>query len=120
MSGKFIKLSVGGEYSLVDPQPDEEGSTLKQMQEAVGGWIEHVQYRRDGMVDIWINEEGKLRGLDINPIATALSSVFGYDVLVGDALITRTDENGDTVPLTPADIERLTAEIRWLGGREAA
>ena len=69
-------------------------------------------------IDIWVNEEGKMRGLDINPIATALSTVFGYDVLVGDALIARTDSEGATLPLTPADLEALTGEIRTLGGEE--
>lgn len=120
-AGKFIVIQADGKYRFVEPEKDEqgrEGITLKRMQEAVGGYIERVSHRNRASIDIWVNEEGKMLGLEINPIATALSTVFGYDVLVGDALIARTDSEGATLPLTPADLEALTDEIRTLGGKE--
>lgn len=60
---------------------------LQTMQEAVGGYIEYVS-----MGEAWkliINEEGKVDGLDVNPIATALfQAVHGpTDVIVGPAII---------------------------------
>ena len=120
-AGKFLVIQADGKYRFVDPEKDAQGRdgiTLKHMQEAVGGYIERVSHKSRAGIDIWVNEEGKTKGLYVNHIATALSTVFGYDVLVGDALIARTDSEGATLPLTPDDLEALTGEIRTFGGEE--
>lgn len=59
---------------------------LDEMQLAVGGYIEFV-YLNDGNVLV-VNEEGKLRGLDLNMSATdmAAPTLGPTDCIVGDAL----------------------------------
>lgn len=57
---------------------------LAVLQGIVGGSIEMV-YVNPG-VHAYINEEGKLEGLPINPVATFLSGLAGVDVIVGTAV----------------------------------
>jgi hypothetical protein len=52
--------------------------------------------------DLWVNEEGLLRGLDPNPLATSLAQACGWrgDLLVGDVVITSgVSMDGETRPL---------------------
>ena len=57
---------------------------LEAFQEAVDGYIETVTLVPDEVVMI-VNEEGLLRGLGINPLATALygSAIVGVALVVG-------------------------------------
>ena len=56
------------EFKIIEDSKDEP--SLKQAQEFVGGYVEMVTFPND---DILIfNEEGKLKGLPLNPEATAL------------------------------------------------
>lgn len=57
---------------------------LEAFQEAVDGYIETVTLVPDEVVMI-VNEEGLLRGLGINPLATALycSTIVGVAMVVG-------------------------------------
>lgn len=57
---------------------------LEAFQEAVDGYIETVTLVPDEVAMI-VNEEGLLRGLGINPLATALygSAIVGVAVVVG-------------------------------------
>lgn len=66
--------------------PDVDISTLKKMQEFVGGYIELV-YLNNGMCLI-INEEGLLLDLPQNLIATEL---YGH-LIVGDVLYVKPSE----------------------------
>ncbi len=60
---------------------DGRAFTLKEMQAAVGGYIERVgTYQNKG---IWANEEGRLRGLPVNEKA----SYMCYREIVGDVLV---------------------------------
>lgn len=67
---------------------------------AVGGWIEAVS--PDTITTLWFNEEGKLKGLPRNNIATRLwwllnPEAAGVDVLCGDVVVTGgVDDEGDT------------------------
>lgn len=72
------------ETSIIDIP--REGS-LRPMQEAVGGLIECVAL---GEFEMWLNEEGKLLGLPINEVATAMwESEYGpTDVMVGNVVFT--------------------------------
>jgi hypothetical protein len=61
------------------------GTSLKELQKAVGGYIE--------MVHTWdnrwliVNEEGKLMGLPVNEEATRLYEYGDHDVIVGDVVV---------------------------------
>ncbi len=82
---------------IVKVQVDEDGLVnhtvssftkdldLETMQAAVGGYIE-IQKSKDGKYDIVMNEEGKLRSLPINKLATNLYD-HPDDYIVGDVII---------------------------------
>ena len=62
-----------------------EDLDLKTMQAIVGGYIE-IQKSKDGKYDIVMNEEGKLKSLPINKLATDLYD-HPDDYIVGDVII---------------------------------
>ncbi|MBR1525228.1 MAG: DUF3846 domain-containing protein [Prevotella sp.] len=55
--------------------------TLREMQNAVGGYIERVGTHQNKSV--WANEEGRLKGLPVNEKASELC----YREIVGDVLV---------------------------------
>ena len=80
----------------------ELDDTLAQLQQAVGGYIEAVTLPNGATM--WLNEEGKINGLDHNQQAQFIfdrSFGPGVDVIVGNAVITGgPDEEGETLGLT--------------------
>ena len=84
------------EFKIIEDAKDEP--TLKAAQEFVGGYVEMITFPND---DILIfNEEGKLKGLPLNPEATALwrahftkdKYMFGHDdFVVGPAMVITKD-----------------------------
>ena len=83
---KWIKAD--GTITIVHPKNKGQEFTLDELKSYVGGWIECIFLnQRQVMV---INEEGKLRGLPYNTIATeAYRMAFQPtdDFIVGDALL---------------------------------
>ena len=60
--------------------------TLKELQAVVGGYIECLPLKT-GMTMV-VNEEGKLKGLPYNDLATAIAYNSGYmDIIVGSVLV---------------------------------
>ena len=84
----------------------EIDNTLEALQKAVDGHIETIGIVPDEAVMI-VNEEGRLRGMAPNPIASAFA---GIDI-VGPALIVGVDEDDFTdVPEDAADaLKRMFA-----------
>ena len=58
---------------------------LKELQTYVGGYIERVVCPDDR--EMYINEEGKLQGLNINVKATEISGLHPHDVICGNAIV---------------------------------
>jgi hypothetical protein len=94
-----IVIKTSGEILHLDLKASDE---LEALQSAVGGWIEAVDLAED--LTMWVNEEGKIKGLDLNSIATALFDKHfknSFDVIVGDIVLTGgTNSKGNTVGLT--------------------
>lgn len=93
-----IKITTQGQVIKVSPNGNT--FTLQELQSHVGGYIEILHLKRVpqfNMTDaiMLLNEEGKLRCLPINQIATDLL-VVNYpkstDVIVGDVLICSQEE----------------------------
>lgn len=100
---KALFVKVEGELEVWEFSPEQEYDAIKQ---AVGGWIEGVDLPTQN-ARLWVNEEGKLNGLPVNPNATLLweTNYGATDVIVGNVLITGgIDDNGDTVSLTDEQI----------------
>lgn len=78
-------------------------NTLEALQEAVGGYIEAV--RVTSSIIIWVNEDGKTKGLNHN-FHLSLNG-FIEDWVVGDVVITGSNEGGDNVSLTDEEIDEI-------------
>ena len=85
---------------------------LAALQAEVGGLVECV--RLDDRVDMWINEEGKLENLPVNPRATSFLWAAGggmFDSIAGPAVLACHDEDGGTTSLQQADVTRLRIRV---------
>ena len=90
----------------------EGNNTLERLQKLVGGYIETVPCIFTDYILV-IDEEGKLKGLKENRIANALS-VQWFDVLVGPALIAKTEEDR-IVGLSEAETDKLMNRLnKWV------
>lgn len=85
---------------------------FKTVGKAVGGHIEHVRPR--GLEDPYcmvVNEEGRLRGLPVNPIGSYLYGTYDHgEPIVGDIVIMKegfTDGEPDIVGLDDLDVQQL-------------
>jgi len=86
---------------------------------AVNGMIELVSINED--IDMWLNEEGKIIGLEPNIVATMLfyKAFSQFDIVMGDVIITGgSDDEGNTVGLSDASIIDIFAMLQ--GGIEEA
>lgn len=79
------------------------------MQELVDGYIEVVRSQLPGIV-IVCNEEGKLRGLEPNRIATALTKLIPDDFICGNVFLAREEEES----LLPMDAHRTAQLLAFL------
>jgi hypothetical protein len=78
--------------------------------EGVNGLVELVSLNRD--VDMWVNEEGKVNGLEPNLLATLIwNKIFpNPDVIMGNVVITGgVDEEGNTLGLSEESIQDIMA-----------
>lgn len=85
----------------------EGATTYNILRDFVGGSIEHVGFKKD--IDIWLNEEGKLIGLEPNVVLMREGQLL--DVLVGDLIVTSSNLEGDTISLTDEQIEYFNTKI---------
>lgn len=85
--------------------------TLKGLQEAIGGHIEIVPCGAEHFTHcvLVVDEEGKLKGLELNPYA---SKLFGsiHDCIVGPALLCGTDKLGDLTDLPKGMLRRWSVD----------
>jgi hypothetical protein len=102
MNIKVIKIPVGS-----DPMVVQIPNTLEAMSDLVGGYIETVGLG-DGL-DLCLNEEGKLLGLPPN-----VALFGGQDVVAGDCFLLRHDEEGESISVTPEDINKFVGHGRVL------
>ena len=115
-----VKIPALGKPEVVGfPGPDDDGQ-FDALRDAVGGWIEHVNIVCYGLpLDMWVNEEGLLKGLPYNAFATRLYRLAtGADMvlIVGDAIITSSDVEGETLPLTQREVDAVMYEVSVYAG----
>ncbi len=103
----FVHIPVAGPPVAITA---DEQHALRQLQGLVGGYIEGVTLRNGHM--LYINEEGKLKGLPVNDVATDLARdvLSPWDVIVGDAvLVGPPDAEGGDTAVNPVLVATLTA-----------
>jgi hypothetical protein len=101
---KAVHINVHGLKAVVE---FEEGKSLETLQAAVGGYIECIHLKDYG-VDMWVNEDGKNKRLQQNPIGTALwAEHYGLtDYTAGDIIITgKPDSEGYSTSLTDEQVD---------------
>lgn len=78
---------VKADGTHIEYKPTGDTFTLKELQEAVGGYIEIIHIDKE--YDMVVNEEGKLYQLPINDVATRIFQRTRYtqDYIVGNVLI---------------------------------
>ena len=72
-------------FKVITDSNDEP--TLEEAQEFVGGWVETVRLKNGDT--LLIDEEGKLKGKEVNKTATShfVASYGMTDVIAGDAML---------------------------------
>ena len=100
---KSPKINTAGKWKFVEVEGSEaDPIPLQTMQKAVGGLIECWNLDVMGLpeIDVWFNEEGKIRALPLNPFASVLSGIsFFGDVILGDVFICAHEGEGKSVGL---------------------
>ena len=102
-----VVIKADGTLERLDLSESEQ--ELKSLQNAVGGYVQVIELEDD--FTMWVNEEGKLLGLEENKIATVIWEVrfgIGTDIICGDVVFTGgMDEDGETLTISEANIQRL-------------
>lgn len=78
--------------------------SLENVQQFVGGYIEAIRVNES--ITMWLNEEGKMQGLEPNFVLVN-KDVTVADTVVGNVLIAGTDSEGNDVSLTDEEITLL-------------
>ena len=116
---KVLKIPARGEWSFDEVETDGEGCIqLEAMQSLVGGDIERWCLQGHGLdgLDLFLDEEGKLKGLSYNPKATLLTAILMHgDCIVGDTFVCAHDGEGRSVGLSDAQELALGRRLRELG-----
>lgn len=116
-----MKQQIKG--AVINPDGTHEEVVFKQFadyQQAIGGWIQAVRlydYNGEAAAMLYVDEEGLLKGLSLNPLASALSFLFGNTPhLVGKAIIVgKTDDEGYDTDLP----EYLVKLLQNISAKEA-
>lgn len=100
---KVLVITTKGEY-----EEREIDNNLKTLQDIVGGYIQYVDISQDGLQMI-VNEEGKLMDLEYNLGATLLFNTTHLynDMILGNAIIVNTDDEGENKSITKEDIDTV-------------
>jgi hypothetical protein len=103
---KYLKITTKGELLTIDTgdkYADLEflySQTMSEMVQMIG----------INGATMWLDEEGKLRGRDVNIIATDLyEQTYGpYDLIVGDVILTGDeDEDGNLLGFSDEEIAKM-------------
>ena len=100
---KALVIRADGTMVVIDMPAEDK--LLEEMQSRVDGLIEAVRLETD--VTMWVNEEGLIRGLPVNPLASALHGA----VITGDVIITGTNDSGDTIGLPMKRLAQIVVNV---------
>ena len=83
MANEIIRVDGTREEYL---PADGKHYTLEEMKKAIGGGYIQIVQTKDRRLMV-LDEEGKLKGLPVNPVATGLYVYGAQDPIVGDVLV---------------------------------
>ena len=116
----IVKVSTEG---IVTREPFNAADSLKQLQTAVGGYIELVPIRLKGQRDLFVDEEGKLKRLPLNMVLTDFFAAtegnkggLGYFYLNGPGVFAAHDDEGNNLGLPAEECAEIEADLANFGG----
>lgn len=116
---KVLKIPARGDWEFAEVETESDGNIpLEAMKAIVGGWVERWELHGHGLegLDLFLDEEGKLKGLSYNPKATLLTAILMHgDVIVGDTFVCAHDGEGRSVGLSDAQELALRRRLNDLG-----
>lgn len=98
MKIRVVKIEVGSQPTITEIEQSLEAS-----QQVVGGHLACIRIGTN--IDMWINEEGLINGLERNIVLASKGQP--YDVIHGNVFFTSHDSTGDTIALTDEQIDEL-------------
>ena len=116
---KVLKIPTRSDWEFAEVETEADGNIpLGTMQSMVGGWLERWELHGHGLdgLDLFLDEEGKLKGLSYNPKATILAKIlFHNDCIVGDTFVCAHDGEGRYVGLTEEQEIALRRRLNDIG-----
>lgn len=110
---ELVRVDPAGTCEVLDVEP-----SLAALQQQVGGYIEGIgpDWDHPAQWRGYCDEEGKVKGLAPNPVATSLAAAFGWqrlpgDVLCGPVIFLGEDAGGDVADV-PAALVGFLLEVR--------
>lgn len=103
---RAVTIDVDGSAEAV--QWDVSAGTLQPLQEAVDGFVDVVTLHPS--VTMWVNDEGLVRNMPMNIVATSIARGFGlmHQPYFGRAVFTGgASDEGDTLALSEEQSEAL-------------
>lgn len=80
-----------GIKTAVEPKNPKEGFSLEELYEIIEtDMVEVISISKDSIMIM--DEEGKLKGKDVNEEATLLAGVLPYDRIVGTVVVCKTNQ----------------------------
>lgn len=110
-----ITLTPDGTATHVEINPNTE---LNQLREIVDGWVELTTINTNfGTIAAWINEEGKILNLPVNPSAMAIQNHLEghlHGTITGTVVYTGLHHTGDTQSLTNDQQSLITSILNGI------
>lgn len=104
---RAVTIDIDGDAKAVQWDPTTS-DTLRHLQQAVGGLVDAVTLHES--VTMWVNDEGVLRGMPINLVASSLARDLGttHQPYFGPIIFTGgCDDEGETLGLSEQHVEAL-------------
>jgi hypothetical protein len=108
MSNLFRAVTIDVEGNAEAVQWDTTTGTLTHLQRAVDGLVDLVALHEK--VTMWVNDEGNVKGMPMNIVATSIARGFGFthQAYFGPVVFTGGgDEEGETLGLSEQHAEAL-------------
>lgn len=86
----------------------------EELNKAIGGYIEHITFNSElenAKIDVWCDEEGKLKNLSPQCIIADLKAEKVIDVIAGPLVFTSRDREGNSLTLSEKQVEIIKEVI---------
>ena len=111
-----VKPNVGLVEEFVEVDNEDMTVNWKELSRLLdGGYIEHCTFSKklyDNKIDMWVDDSGKVKGLDIGVVIINKCSGNVVEILAGNVVFTSFDNMGNTYPLNEEQIKIVKDNLR--------